>query len=98
MRRGREQRGAGPRGERVRGVVLEIRGRARPRYFERRGGPRPSGEPLPVDSRLGVPRVERTRDCVGDETLPVRSGEGRPEGGTERGPRETPEGGPAGPL
>src|SRR3989441_2834316 len=86
VRRGGDRRRDGPGREGMRGVLLEVRGRALPRHVERRGGPRPSGEPLPVDPGAPVPRVERPRDRLRDEALSVQSREGRSEGGPHRRP------------
>src|SRR2546426_130215 len=75
-----DRRRDGPGREGMRRVVLEVRGRALPRHVRRRGGARPSGEPLPVHPGAPVAGVERSRDRLRDAALPVQSGEGRAEG------------------
>src|SRR5205807_8991180 len=97
VRRGRGQRGARPRREGVRGLLLEVRGRTLPCHVERRGGPRPPGEPLPLDPRPRVARVERSWDRLRLEALPVPAGEGRTEGRADRGSGADAEAGQGGP-
>src|SRR5207247_9838122 len=98
VRGGRGRRSARPRREGVCGLLLEVRGRALPCHVERRGGPRPPGEPLPLDSRPRVARIGRPwgRLCV--EALPGRAGGGRTESRTNGSSGAGPEAGQGGPV
>src|SRR6266550_1358802 len=92
------KRGARPRREGVRGLLLEVRGRTLPCHLERRGGPRPPSEPLPLDPRPRVARVERSWDRMRLEALRVSAGEGRAEGRSDCGSSAHPEAGQGGPI
>src|SRR5205807_10527794 len=82
----------------MRGLLLEVRGRTLPCHVERRGGPRPPGEPVPLDPRPRVARIERSWDYLRLEALRVPAGEGRTEGRADRGSGADAEAGQGGPV